>query len=296
MMRDFRFGVLLTPAAGRDEWWASCRRAEELGYDVIAVPDHLGVRSPFPAMMSAAAATERVRLTTYVLNTAFWNPVLLARELLTVDVLTEGRVEAGLGTGYVRTEFEKAGLEWGTPGSRVGHLARTATDLRGLLADPRSLGFAEPAKRVPLLIGGNGDRVLRLAAQHADTASFAGAVLAPGSSRGTLQLIDAEAMDERVAFFAEAAGPRAAEVERNILVQTVLVTDDRRAAAQAMRRHLPYLTVDQIMGVPTLLMGTQEEIAETLLARRERFGISYVSVQERDMAAFAPVVGLLAGR
>jgi probable F420-dependent oxidoreductase len=295
-MRDFRVGVLLSPGAGRDEWRADCRSAEQLGYDVIAVPDHLGVRSPFPAMMMAAAATERVRLTTYVLNSAFWKPVLLARELLTMDVLTEGRVEAGLGTGYVRTEFERAGLDWGTPGTRVGHLAETAAALRGLLADPRSLGFAEPAKQLPLLIGGNGDRVLRLAAQHADIASFAGAVLAPGSSRGTLQLIDAEAMDERVAFFAEAAGPRAAEVERNILVQSVVVTDDRRAAAQAMRRHLPYLTSEQILGAPTLLVGTQDEMAEILLARRERFGISYVCVQERDMATFAPVIGLLSGR
>jgi probable F420-dependent oxidoreductase len=295
-MRDFRFGVNLVPTTGRSQWWANCRAAEGLGYDVIAVPDHLGVRSPFPAMMSAAAATERVRLTTYVLNSAFWNPVLLARELLTVDELTEGRVEAGLGTGYVRAEFDKAGLDWGTPGTRVGHLARTAATLRGLLADPRPLGFTEPAKRLPLLIGGNGDRVLRLAAQHADIASFAGAVLAPGSSRGTLQLIDAEALDERVAFFAAAAGPRAAEVERNILVQTVVVTDDRRAAAQAMRRHLPYLTSDQILGVPTLLIGTQDEIAATLRDRRERYGISYVSVQERDMAAFAPVIRLLAGQ
>jgi probable F420-dependent oxidoreductase len=295
-MRDFRFGALLAPAASRDEWLASCRSAERLGYDVIAVPDHLGVRSPFPALMSAAAATERVRLTTYVLNSAFWKPVLLARELLTVDELTGGRVEAGLGTGYVRAEFEKAGLDWGTPGTRVGHLAETAAALRGLLADPRSLGFAEPAKRLPLMIGGNGDRVLRLAARHADIASFAGAVLAPGSSRGTLHMIDAEAMDERVAFFAEAAGPRAAEVERNILVQTVLVTDDRRAAAQSMRRRLTYMAVDQILGAPTLLLGSHGEIAETLLARRERFGISYVCVQQSEMAAFAPVIALLAGR
>ena len=295
-MRDFRFGVNLVPTTGRSQWWANCRTAEGLGYDVIAVPDHLGVQSPFPAMVAAAAVTERVRLTTYVLNSAFWNPVLLARELLTAHELTEGRVEAGLGTGYVRAEFEKAGLDWGTPGTRVGRLAQTAATLRGLLADPRALGFTRPTRQPPLLIGGNGDRVLRLAAQHADIASFAGAVLAPGSARGTLHLIDAEAMDERVAFFAEAAGPRAADVERNILVQTVLVTDDRRAAAQTMRRHLPYLTVDQILDVPTLLVGTHNEIAAVLLDRRERFGISYICVQERDMAAFAPVIGLLRDR
>ncbi|WP_327070440.1 TIGR03621 family F420-dependent LLM class oxidoreductase [Kitasatospora sp. NBC_01250] len=295
-MRNFRFGVNLVPSGGAGQWSESCRTAERLGYDVIAVPDHLGVQSPFLAMVAAAAATERVRLTTFVLNSAFWNPVLLARDLLTAHELTGGRVEAGLGTGYVKAEFELAGLDWGTAGSRVGQLAETAAALRGLLAEPRAIGFARPAQAPPLLIGGNGDRVLRLAARQADIVSFSGAVLATGSNRGTLQMIDAEAMDERVAFFAAAAGPRDAQVERNVFVQTVLVTDDRRAAATTARRRLPYLGTEQILRAPTLLIGTAEEIAADLLARRERYGFSYVSVQERDMAAFAPVIALLAGR
>ncbi|MDH6131458.1 putative F420-dependent oxidoreductase [Kitasatospora sp. MAA4] len=295
-MKSFRFGVNLVPPARREQWWESCRTAERLGYDVIAVPDHLGVPSPFPAMVSAAAATERVRLTAFVLNSAFWNPVLLARDVLTADGLTDGRVEVGLGTGYVRAEFEKAGFDWGTAGSRVGRLEQTAGELRGLLAEPRALGFAEPPARLPLLIGGNGDRVLRLAARQADIVSFSGAVLAPGSARGTLQLIDAEAMDERVRFFEQAAGDRADQVERNVLVQTVLVTPDRSDAAQSARRRLPYLSAAQILDVPTLLLGTPEQIAATLLERRERYGFSYVCVQERDMAAFAPVVELLSGR
>ncbi|WP_035795285.1 TIGR03621 family F420-dependent LLM class oxidoreductase [Kitasatospora mediocidica] len=295
-MKTFRFGVNLVPAAGREQWWQACRTAERLGYDVIAVPDHLGVQSPFPAMVSAAAATERIRLTTFVLNSAFWNPVLLARDALTADGLTDGRVEVGLGTGYVRAEFDKAGFDWGTAGSRVGRLEQTLVDLRQQLAAPRALGFGEAPAQLPLLVGGNGDRVLRLAARHADIVSFSGAVLAPGSARGTLQLIDAEAMDERVRFFAQAAGERADRVERNVLVQTVLVTPDRAAAAQTARRRLPYLSAAQILDAPTLLLGTAQEIAATLLERRERYGMSYVCVQERDMAAFAPVVELLAGR
>lgn len=295
-MRNFRFGVNLVPSGGRSQWSESCRTAERLGYDVIAVPDHLGVQSPLLAMVAAAAVTERVRLTTFVLNSAFWNPVLLARDLLTAHELTGGRVEAGLGTGYVRTEFELTGLDWGTAGSRVGRLAETATALRALLAEPRAIGFTRPAQAPPLLIGGNGDRVLRLAAEQADIVSFSGAVLAAGSKRGTVQMIDAEAMDERVAFFTAAAGPRAAEVERNVFVQTVLVTDDRRAAATTARRRLPYLSVEQILQAPTRLIGTTEEIAAELLARRERFGFSYVSVQEHDMTTFAPVIELLAGR
>lgn len=293
-IHPFRFGVNLVPSSNGPSWPETCRTAERLGYDVIAVPDHLGVHSPFLAMTAAAAATEHVQLTTFVLNSAFWNPVLLARDLLTAHELTGGRVEAGLGTGYVRAEFDTAGLEWGTAATRVNRLADTATSLRTLLADPRALGFPAPATPPPLLIGGNGDRVLRLAARHADIVSFSGATLAPNSARGTLRLIGADAMDERVAYFTTHAGPRAATVERNTLVQTVVVTDDRRSAAHTMRSRLPYLTADQILEVPTLLVGTPAQIADTLLARRERYGISYVCVQERDMTAFAPVIEQLA--
>ncbi len=294
-MREFRFGVNLAPVSRRQEWWERCRTAERLGYDVIAVPDHLGGQAPFAAMVSATAATERIRLTTYVLNSAFWNPTLLAREALTADGLTDGRIEVGLGTGYVRAEFEKAGLDWGTPGSRVGRLEDTLVALRELLRSPRGLGFTEAPTHLPLLVGGNGDRVLRLAAEHADIVSFAGAVLAPGSTRGTLQLIDADAMAERVRFFEQAAGERAALVERNVLVQTVLVTDDRAGTAEAMRRRLAYLGPNQVLDVPTLLIGTVRQMADALLERRERYGFSYVCVQERDLAAFAPVIELLSG-
>ncbi|AEW99904.1 TIGR03621 family F420-dependent LLM class oxidoreductase [Streptantibioticus cattleyicolor] len=295
MTSRFRFGVILVPGPGRQEWWQSCRTAERLGYDVIAVPDHLGVQAPFPAMVSAAAATERVRLTTYVLNSAFWNPTLLAREILSTDLLTDGRVEVGLGTGYVRAEFDKARVEWGTAGSRVRRLEEAIVSLLGHLADPRGLGFTHAPPQLPLLVGGNGDRVLRLAAAHADIVSFAGAVLAPGSSRGTLRLIDGDAMAERVRYFENVAGDRAARPERNILVQSVVVTADRRGTTEALRRRMPYLTAEQVADVPTLLIGTSKEIATMLLERRERYGFSYVCVQERDMTAFAPVIELLAG-
>ncbi|PWI44919.1 TIGR03621 family F420-dependent LLM class oxidoreductase [Streptomyces sp. ICBB 8177] len=293
----FRFGVNLSPVASRGPEWADrCRAAERHGFDVIAVPDHLGVQAPFTAMVAAAHATQRARVTTYVLNSALWNPVLLAREALSAEALTGGRVEVGVGTGYVRSEFDTAGVEWGSAGSRVDRLEDTVTSLRALFADPRPLGFTEPPARLPVLIGGNGDRVLRLAARHADIVSFAGAVLAPGSARGTLRLIDADAMAERVGYFEREAGERGARTERNILVQTVVVTPDRSGTAETMRRRLPYLTAQQIVEVPTLLVGSERQIAAALLERRERYGFSYVCVHERDMAAFAPVIGLLRGR
>lgn len=135
MTRPFRFGVnMVTPASGAD-WRKRCARAEELGYDVILVPDHLGMVAPFPALVAAAEATQRPRLGTFVLNCAFWNPALLAREIATTDALTRGRLEIGLGTGYVREEHERAGLAFPPPGRRVDHLVGTVDALDELLGD-----------------------------------------------------------------------------------------------------------------------------------------------------------------
>lgn len=131
--RPFRFGVNLLAPAPVDEWRAKCRRAEELGYDVILVPDHLGMPAPFPSLVAAAEVTERPRLGTFVLNAGFWNPALLAREVATTDALTGGRLELGLGTGYVQAEHDRAGLPWGSPRERVDHLQHTIEELDRLL-------------------------------------------------------------------------------------------------------------------------------------------------------------------
>src|SRR5689334_3204339 len=153
--RPFRFGVNLLAPAPLEEWRAKCRRAEELGYDVILVPDHLGMPAPFPALVAAAAATERPRLGTFVLNAGFWNPALLAREVATTDALTGGRLELGLGTGYVEAEHETAGLPWGSPGERVDHLRHTVEELDRILGSDEFQPRPVQQPRVPLLIGAN---------------------------------------------------------------------------------------------------------------------------------------------
>jgi probable F420-dependent oxidoreductase len=148
MSRPFRFGVNLLEPASAEEWRAKCRRAEELGYDVILVPDHLGMPAPFPALVAAAEATERPRLGTFTLNAGFWNPTLLAREVATTDALTGGRLELGLGTGYVRAEHEAAGLPFGSPGERVDHLRRTVKELKRLLGSDEHQPQAAQRPRV----------------------------------------------------------------------------------------------------------------------------------------------------
>ncbi|WP_216587519.1 LLM class F420-dependent oxidoreductase [Streptomyces brasiliscabiei] len=293
MPRPFRFGVnLLSPTSG-EEWRAKCRRAEQLGYDVILVPDHLGMPAPFPSLVAAAEATERPRLGTFVLNAGFWNPALLAREVATTDTLTGGRLELGLGTGYVPAEQEKAGLPWGSAGERVAHLRRTVEELDRLLGSEEHEPRPAQRPRVPLLIGANGDRMLRITAEHADIAAFTGARTAAG---GRLEPLTAGELDERVGRYQEFAAGRKEPAELNLLIQIVELTDDRGAAVRPWLGHLPHLSEEQVLGLPLILVGTLEEIVDQVLAQRERYGFSYLTVLEPNMETFAKIVEALRGR
>jgi probable F420-dependent oxidoreductase len=279
MTRAFRFGVNMTSAGSRSEWIAKSRLAEELGYDVILIPDHLGMGAPFPSVMLVASVTTRPQLGTFVLNAGFFNPVLLARDVSAVHTYTEGRFELGLGAGYVRAEFEEAGLAWPSAGERVSHLERTAA---AILAKESEM---------PLLIGGNGDRVLRLAAKHAHTVAFAGLKVVPGEP--PLEFLLAHEVLERVEFVHAEAGDRS--YESNLLVQSVIPTEDRAAKAAELREMYKMdFTVEQILELPALLLGTPEEIADQLRAQRDRFGFTYYVVLEPSMEDFAPVMKLLA--
>ncbi|MDG9726208.1 MULTISPECIES: LLM class F420-dependent oxidoreductase [unclassified Streptomyces] len=293
MSRPFRFGVNLMASAPADEWAAKCRRAEELGYDVILVPDHLGMPAPFPALVAAARATERPRLGTFVLNAGFWNPALLAREAATTDALTGGRLELGLGTGYVRAEHDAAGLPFGSPGERVDHLRRTVEELERLLGDEEYRPRPVQRPGVPLLIGANGDRMLELTARHAAIAAFTGGRTVRGSTTGQLAPITAEELDERVARYRELAAGRQEPAELNLLIQTVVVTEDREAAVQPLLEHVPHLTTDQVLELPIFLAGTLEQITAQVRAQRERYGFTYLTVLEPYMEVFAPVMRAL---
>ncbi|MFI6792235.1 TIGR03621 family F420-dependent LLM class oxidoreductase [Nonomuraea sp. NPDC050383] len=276
-----RFGVVLISEGGtRARWTATCRRAEALGYDVIAVPDHLNLMAPFPTALLAAEVTERPVIGTYVLNASFHRPALLAREAATVDLLIDGRLELGLGTGYVREEFEAAGLPFGA-GHRVRALERLVGELDGLLG----------GRTPPLMIGGHGDRVLRLAARRAEIVSFTGAPFRP--EYGRTALVDAAELTRRVVFAQEAAGPRAADLELNVLSKATVLTRDRRAGVESLRRYAPDLTTEQLLEVPTLFAGTPEDIAEQVRRHEKTFGFTYVTVMEPAMDDFGKVIELL---
>ncbi|HEV7981033.1 LLM class F420-dependent oxidoreductase [Amycolatopsis sp.] len=289
--KPFRFGVNMYVPVSRVDWVEKCRRAETAGFDVIGVADHLGMPPTFPALVLAAEATERVRLTTFVLNTAFYNPVLLAREAAGTDQFTDGRLELGLGAGYVKAEFETAGIPWEGAKSRVDHLENTVRELKRLFADPEHQPRPAQKPGPPLMLAGRGDRLLTLAAEHADIIGFTGA--APGKDGQQATMADAEGILERVEFVRGLLGARVSEVELNILVHQLVVTDDRQAALAEIQAKMPYLTVEQVGELPVALVGTHQEIADQLVAHRKRFGFSYFIVMEDRLDDFAPVIDLL---
>lgn len=288
--RPFRFGVGMTTTATRKDWIDKCRRAEDLGYDVVGVADHLGMPAPFPSLMLAAEVTKRPRLATAVLNVGFYNPALLARDAAAADQLTDGRLELGLGTGYRKTEFGDAGMPWPSPRQRVDHLARTVTELRRRFADPDHRPRPVQPSGPPISIGGRGDRVLSLAAREADIIGFTG--FAPGNEGNTAYLADVGGVAERVEYARALLGQRVAHVEFNILVWRVIVTNTRRAEAERLEP-MRTLSAEQMLKVPTVLIGTARQIADQLIEHRQRFGFSYISVGEYNLKALAPVIELL---
>jgi probable F420-dependent oxidoreductase len=313
-MRDFRFSCNVFAIRSADGFTGYCQAAERFGYDTVFSADHLGSPAPFTPLVTAAAATRRLRVGTLVLNAGFWNPHLLAREVATADVLTGGRLELGLGAGHMKWEFDVAGLPWRPLAERVGLLEWALDEMERIFGSggyPQDQAYRDaydvpplaPVQRrglngtgPPLLLGGTGDGMLRLAARRADTVAVGGVFQMPGKPPGTFRIATAAEADERAAFVRREAGDRAGDLELHALIQVVVVTGDRAAAARDMvAERLPYLTVDELLETPFVLIGTEQEIAGQLIERRERYGFSYITVHEPYMATFGPVIERLRG-
>jgi probable F420-dependent oxidoreductase len=295
---DFRFAFNVRGIRSREALTATCRTGERYGYDVVLVPDHLcrNCPAPFPTLVAAAGASERLRVGTFVLNVGFWNPSLLAREAATSDQLTGGRLELGLGIGHMKSEFDAAGIPWQPFGERADRLAATIDELDQLFGDGQNGYDSAQRPRPPLMIAGTSDRVLQLAAERAEIVGYGGILQVRGQPPGTFRIATAAEMDERVRFFRERAGERAERIEANILIQRVMVTDDRRGAAETFLADRDAgLTVDELLEAPVVLIGTVEQIAEQLWERRERYGFTYICVHEPYLEEFGQVIGELRG-
>jgi probable F420-dependent oxidoreductase len=306
-VRPFRFGLSVWGATSRDEWRNKARRAETAGFDTLLIGDHLvdGMFSSLSALVAAAEATERIRVGTLVTNNDFRHPVVLARDAAVVDLLTDGRLELGLGAGHMKHEYDGAGLQFDPPKVRVARMAEAATIIRGLLGGDEVTFHGEhyrvdaqrcypvPEQRVPLLIGGNGRGVLRTAARLADIVGFTGFSQVEGQPAVNPTHFTDEGLSEQIAWVRSAAPDRFDQLELTTLVQGITITNDRRGAAAELQPLLPALTVDDVLSSPYGLIGTAEQIADQLRARRERLGISYLTVFEKDLDAMAEVIELV---
>lgn len=308
MPRPFRFAVTARFAGSGAKWRDVARRAEDLGYDVLLVTDHMGAQlAPIPALMAAADATTRLRVGSFVFANDYRNPVMLAKEVATLDVLSEGRVEVGIGAGWNTRDYRELGIPYQAPAVRVSRLEESVTLLRRLLSEEsvdhtgehysvrgaRILPRPVQRPRPPLMIGGGGPRVLRLAARQADIVTFAPQVNARGRPR--LDAITEQALTERVMRFRAVAGDRADELELNVFVFDAAVTDRARSLMAAVGGYLRR-AANGIVRSPFVLYGSRSSLRDLLIERRERLGISYISVPGNAMREFAPIVAELRGR
>ena len=266
--------------------------------------------APFPALAAAAAATTRLRVGTGVLNNDLRHPLLTAREAATLDVLSDGRLELGIGAGHMQSEYAQMGLAFDAGATRVERLAEAVVIVKRLL-EGEAVSFAGRHYRVtahtlhprpiqrprpPLFIGGNAPRLLAVAAREADIVGLTGIAFRRGGAQPDVSDFRAAAVDERVRLLRETAAGRFEQLELNALVQRVIVTDDRHKAAQELTARWPHLTADDLLASPYVLLGTVDQLVDNLRARRDRWGISYVMTHEPFMDALAPVVARLAGR
>ena len=306
----FRFGVQASAAPDRRSWVATARRAEDLGFATLTVADHLDDQlATTPALMAAADATTTLRIGALVWCNDNHHPVVLAKEAATLDLLSEGRLELGLGAGWQASDYEQAGIPLDRPGVRIARLGEAVHIVKALLAQDAPVhlegehyqvrgmvGTPRPVQRPhpPLLLGGGGRRMLTLAAREADIVALNIDLRSGRIDHTAGPTATDDATDEKLGWIRDAAGDRFAHLELQTRIHLAAVTDDRRGLAEAVAPALG-LTPEQAMASPHALAGTVEEIVEQCLARRERWGISYIGISADAMDAMAPVVARLAG-
>ncbi|MFT5204231.1 MAG: putative F420-dependent oxidoreductase [Candidatus Aldehydirespiratoraceae bacterium] len=309
MAHKFRFGVQMTNATPGMTWGETARRIEELGFSALVMPDHFEDQlAVTPSLAVAAAATTTLRVGALVFGNDYRHPVILAKEMATLDVLSEGRMEFGIGAGWMKTDYDAAGLDYERPGLRIERMLESIEIIQGLFGpDPVTFagdhysitnmnGMPKPVQSAPpLLIGGGGKRMLTLAAQRADIVGVTANLKAGEVGADAIADITPARFDEKLEWVRAAAGDRMADIELSPLVMSTQVVDDRQAAVEGTAAMFGF-SVEDAAATPILLIGSPDEIAEQLEERRERWGFSYIVVQGLDTAiALEPVVAKLTG-
>jgi probable F420-dependent oxidoreductase len=311
----FRFGVINEQMKAPSAWFDHVRRVEALGYTTLLlrdhfVPDFFGDQyAPLVALMAAASVTTTLRLGTMVIDNDYRHPVMLAKEAATLDCLSGGRFELGIGAGWLRTEYEQAGLPFDRAGVRIDRLEESIRVMKGLWAEAPTTfagqhyqvtgmnGVPKPLQRPhpPLLIGGGKERMLKLAGREADIVGILTSDVSSGTLISDIRERMAAAVHQKIDWIRQGAGHRFDQIELS-LIPTIIFTDDRRSHIESLIRQQGWdITVEAVLQMPSMLIGSIEEIAQDLQARRESYGFSYYVVADDQMEAFAPVVAQLGG-
>jgi len=310
--RPFRFAAQLSkgPEPTARAWAEQARQAQDLGYSTLLMPDHFGDQlAPVPALVAAAAAADRLRVGALVFDNDYRHPLVLAKEAATVDLLSDGRLELGVGAGWMRSDYEQSGIPYDPPGRRVERFAEGVAVLKGLLSSDGPFSFSgthytitehtllpRPVQRPhpPLIIGGGGKRVLTIAAREADIVSINVDLRAGTGGPESAPNASPDATRRKIGWVREAAGERFAGIELNTLIGFAMITDDRQSIVDAMA---PTFGIDpsDALHIPLALIGTLDQMVEELQWRREEYGISYFSIEAACWEALGPVVERLAG-
>ncbi|MGH1505433.1 MAG: TIGR03621 family F420-dependent LLM class oxidoreductase [Acidimicrobiales bacterium] len=309
MTKPFRFGIQAKTATSRAEWIELAKKCEDLGFSTLTLPDHFdGQLAPGLALQAAADATSTLRVGALVWCNDYRHPVVFANEMATLDLLSEGRLELGIGAGWMKSDYDAAGMTYDRPGVRIDRMVESIQILKGLFGDgafsfegdhytitdldltPKPVQKPYP----PFLMGGGGPRFLRLAGQHADIVGInpnlkAGAITADTAADAT-----AERYLEKISWVREGAGDRFGDIELNVRAFVVMFTDDRVGTAEALAPGMGMSAADALES-PLALVGDAKSMVDDLVARREKFGFSYVGVGPAEIDDFAPVVAELAG-
>jgi probable F420-dependent oxidoreductase len=306
--RRFRFGIQLSSATSGADWASQARQAEDLGYDTLFMPDHFGDQlAPVPALMAAADATTELKVGALVFDNDYKHPVVLAKELATIDVLSGGRLEVGIGAGWMKSDYDQSGIPMDSPGVRVSRMEEGIAVLKGCFAPgPCSFtgehytidgydGLPKPAQSPPpFLIGGGAKRVLSIAAREAQIVGINPSIHSGQVDAAAAQNGAAGETDQKLQWVKDAAGDGYADLEINMLQFAAIVTDDRKGTAEMMAP-LFGLPPEELDTYPHACIGTIDEIAESLQARRERWDASYFVFQGDTMEPMAPLVAKLRG-
>jgi probable F420-dependent oxidoreductase len=311
MTYPMRFGVITSHAPDGHAWRERARRAEALGYTSLLMPDHFQNQwAPLVALTIAVEATERLRVGTLVFDNDYRHPVVLAKEIATLDLATSGRVEFGLGAGWKRSDYDEAGIVYDPPGVRISRMAESLEVMKRLWASPDpvhltgehytirgAVGTPRP-HRVPyptVCIGGGGKRMLSLAAVAADIVAVNATMTAGTLGTDIAATATAAAFDEKLTWVHAAAGNRLDDIELQCHVPLVTLTPDRASVARTLGQAFG-VSAEEALDVPLALIGTIDEMCDTIEQRRARWGFTYWIVPDDAMEAFAPIVERLAGR